>query len=216
MLLLPKELDHLVLNQVGFLAQRRLSRGRRLGRTEACALIATVLLELMRDGTHSVAQLMALGRQILGRRHVLPEVPFILKEVQVEGTMPDGNFLITVHDPVSTEKGDLTLALWGSAIPLPANPDTLFPPAGPPLQPWQVPGAVLTLDPPIVLCPNRPRKRIPVINQGDRPIQVSYLPTHHPLPNPLLIHLHPSILPFGGMKGWLPLPFHRNQRGPSL
>ncbi|KAI9225487.1 MAG: urease [Piptocephalis tieghemiana] len=172
MLLLPKELDHLVLNQVGFLAQRRLSRGRRLGRTEACALIATVLLELMRDGTHSVAQLMALGRQILGRRHVLPEVPFILKEVQVEGTMPDGNFLITVHDPVSTEKGDLTLALWGSAIPLPANPDTLFPPAGPPLQPWQVPGAVLTLDPPIVLCPNRPRKRIPVINQGDRPIQV--------------------------------------------
>ena len=56
MKLLPRELDHLTLNQVGTLAQKRLARGVRLNEPEAIALIATVIMELVRDGTNSCAE----------------------------------------------------------------------------------------------------------------------------------------------------------------
>ncbi|KAJ2392846.1 Urease [Coemansia sp. RSA 2611] len=116
MKLLPRELDKLVLNQAGLLAQRRLSRGVRLNGAEATALLATVLLELMRDGRHSVSDLQAIGQHILGFRHVQAAVPQTVHEVQVEGTLPDGTFLVTVHNPVCTVDGDLRLALYGSGV----------------------------------------------------------------------------------------------------
>ena len=65
----PRELDKLMLHQAGFLAQKRLARGVRLNYPEAVALIATQLLEFIRDG-RSVAELMDLGRQLLGREDV--------------------------------------------------------------------------------------------------------------------------------------------------
>ena len=95
----PREIDKLVLHQAGVLAQKRLARGLRLNHPEAVALLATQLLELVRDG-RSVYELMRLGQQILGRRHVLPGVPEMIEEVQVEGTFPDGTKLITVHQPI--------------------------------------------------------------------------------------------------------------------
>ena len=58
-----------MLHQAGFLAQKRLARGLRLNYPEAVALIATQLLEFIRDG-RSVAELMDLGRQLLGRADV--------------------------------------------------------------------------------------------------------------------------------------------------
>ncbi|KAJ2247888.1 Urease, partial [Coemansia sp. RSA 475] len=116
MKLLPRELDKLVLNQAGLLAQRRLSRGVRLNAPETTALLATVLLELMRDGRHSVSDLQAIGQHILGFRHVQPSVPQTVHEVQVEGTFRDGTFLVTVHNPVCTVDGDLRLGLYGSGV----------------------------------------------------------------------------------------------------
>ncbi|KAJ2498046.1 Urease [Coemansia sp. RSA 1972] len=116
MKLLPRELDKLVLNQAGLLAQRRLARGVRLNAPEATALLATVLLELMRDGRHSVSDLQAIGQHILGFRHVQPSVPQTVPEVQVEGTFRDGTFLVTVHNPVCTVDGDLRLGLYGSGV----------------------------------------------------------------------------------------------------
>ena len=56
MRLVPHEIDKLVLRQVGDIAQRRLARGLRLNHSEACGLIASQLLELIRDGTHTVAE----------------------------------------------------------------------------------------------------------------------------------------------------------------
>lgn len=67
MKLLPREIEKLGLHQAGFLAQKRLARGIRLNYTEAVALIATQILEFVRDGDKSVAELMELGRQLLGR-----------------------------------------------------------------------------------------------------------------------------------------------------
>jgi urease subunit gamma/beta len=55
--------------QLGQVAQKRLARGLRLNHPEAVALIATQLLELIRDG-RAVAELMDLGKTFLGRRQV--------------------------------------------------------------------------------------------------------------------------------------------------
>src|SRR5512142_2100923 len=117
--LTPREIDKLSLHGAGVLAQKRLARGLRLNQPEAVALIATQLLELIRDG-RSVSELMDLGRRMLGRRQVMAGVPDLVPEVQVEGTFPDGTKLVTVHAPIVAEDGDLALALYGSFLPVPA------------------------------------------------------------------------------------------------
>ena len=70
MRLSPREQEKLQLHYAGFLAQKRLARGLRLNHPEAVALIAAQILEFIRDG-RSVAQLMDLGRSLLGRNQVL-------------------------------------------------------------------------------------------------------------------------------------------------
>src|SRR5438046_5409113 len=108
--LTPREIDKLILHEAGVLAQKRLARGLRLNHPEAVALIAAQLLEFIRDG-RSVAELMDLGRKFLGRRQVMPGVPEMIYDVQVEGSSPDGSKLVTVHHPNASEHGDLALAL---------------------------------------------------------------------------------------------------------
>jgi urease len=81
--------DHFY-HQLGFLAQSRLARGLRLNQGEATALIASQLQERIRDGVSSVPDLMQFGKNLLGRRHVLPSVSTLLHEIQVEGTFHDG------------------------------------------------------------------------------------------------------------------------------
>ena len=117
--LTPREIDKLMLHQAGVLAQKRLARGLRLNYVEAVSLIATQLLEFIRDG-RSVAELMDLGRRILGRDDVLEGIAEMIDEVQIEGTFPDGTKLVTVHHPIVAEQGDRRLALYGSFIPIPA------------------------------------------------------------------------------------------------
>src|SRR3982751_4455214 len=116
--LTPRELDKLVLHNAGSLAQKRLARGLRLNYPEAVALIATVVLEFIRDGRR-VAELMDLGRRLLGRRQVMAGVPEMVHEVQVEGTFPDGTKLVTIPPPIASADGDLALALYGSFLPVP-------------------------------------------------------------------------------------------------
>ncbi len=163
----PREIDKLLLHQAGVLAQKRLARGLRLNHPEAVALVATQLLELIRDGRR-VAELMDLGRRMLGRRQVLPGVPELVAEVQVEGTFPDGTKLVTVHHPIAAEHGDLALALYGSFLPVP--PLSLFAePAGPE---EATPGEVLPAPGEIVLNEGREAIRLAVTNLADRPVQV--------------------------------------------
>src|SRR5689334_13502905 len=162
----PREIDKLILHGAGVVAQKRLARGTRLNYPEAIALIATQLLELIRDGK-SVSELMDLGRRMLGRIHVLPGVPEMIHEVQVEGTFPDGSKLVTVHQPISTERGDLTLCLYGSFLPLPK--EEVF---GSLQGPEVSPGEVQTVGEPILLNQGRRTLIIEVTNRGDRPIQV--------------------------------------------
>ncbi len=166
--LTPRELDKLTLHQAGFLAQKRLARGVRLNAPEASALVATVLLELIRDGRR-VAELMDLGRRLLGRRQVMHGVPELVPEVQVEGTFPDGSKLVTVHHPIAAVDGDLALALFGSFLPVP--PLSAFAETGE-AAPAETPGEVLPAAGEVTLNGGRERIRLSVTNLADRPIQV--------------------------------------------
>jgi urease subunit gamma/beta len=164
----PREIDKLLLHQAGVLAQKRLARGVRLNYVEAMALIAAQLLEFIRDG-RSVAELMDLGRQFLGRQDVLDGVADMIDEVQVEGTFPDGTKLVTVHHPIVAERGDRALALYGSFLPVDVTPGAAGQPA------IGLEGAVgqkLPQDGEIVLNDGRDSVTLEVANRGDRPIQV--------------------------------------------
>jgi urease len=78
------------------------------------------------------------GKTLLGRRNVYPGVETLIHDIQVEGTFPDGCdsavtltrertdlpcrvFLVTVHDPICTEFGNLADALYGSFLPVPSE-----------------------------------------------------------------------------------------------
>jgi urease gamma subunit len=99
MRLTAREVDKLLVFTAAEVARRRKSRGLKLNHPEAVALISAELLEGIRDG-RSVSDLMAFGATVLGRADVMEGVPEMVKEVQVEGTFPDGTKLITVHDPI--------------------------------------------------------------------------------------------------------------------
>ena len=166
--LTPREVDKLILHQAGSLAQKRLARGLRLNYVEAVALIATQLLEFIRDG-RSVAELMDLGRRFLGTADVLDGIADMVDEVQVEGTFPDGTKLVTVHHPIVAERGDRELALYGSFLAPRATERTGGPPAAGLAGP---PGEVMTPDGAITLNEGRDAVSLTVANTGDRPIQV--------------------------------------------
>eukprot|EP01062_Namystynia_karyoxenos_P055740 TRINITY_DN46796_c0_g1_i1.p1 TRINITY_DN46796_c0_g1~~TRINITY_DN46796_c0_g1_i1.p1 ORF type:complete len:896 (+),score=283.94 TRINITY_DN46796_c0_g1_i1:66-2690(+) len=166
MRLSPRELDHLRLAQAGQLAQRRLARGLRLNYPEAVALISAQMMEFIRDG-QSVTALMTLGKQLLGRRQVLPGVASMVSEVQVEATFEDGTKLLSVHDPICTLDGDLELALSGSFLPAPSL-DAFGEEAAD-----EVPGALQPADGDgITLNAGRSLIELEVTNTGDRPVQV--------------------------------------------
>lgn len=167
MRLAPREVEKLMLHNAGELAQKRLARGLRLNHSEVVALIAKQILELVRDGDKSVVELMDLGRQLLGRRHVLPSVPYLLDSVQVEGTFPDGTKLITIHDPISSENGNLELALHGSFLPVPS------PEKFPVVEACnKIPGEIIYGSGLITINSKRKGITLKVTNTGDRPIQV--------------------------------------------
>jgi urease subunit gamma/beta len=188
--LTPHEVDKLMLHQAGALAQKRLARGVRLNYPEAVALIATVVLELIRDG-RTVAELMDVGRRLLGRADVMDGVPELLHEVQVEGTFPDGSKLVTVHNPIVAEQGDLALALYGSfltpTVRLKADPTgteasvgssisrtaaTTETSVGSGFSRTVVPGEIMVQPGVIVANEGRETIQLAVTNTGDRPIQV--------------------------------------------
>jgi urease subunit gamma/beta len=173
--LTPRDIDKLLLHGAGVLAQKRLARGLRLNYPEAVALIATQLLELIREG-RSVADLMDVGRRILGRAHVMGGVAEMIDEVQVEGTFPDGTKLVTVHAPIALDRVDLSLALHGSFLPVP--PESAFAPAATAdSMVSRLPGQRFVSPGTITLNENRAVVELVVKSVGDRPIQVG---SHYP------------------------------------
>jgi urease subunit gamma/beta len=169
----PRDLEKLMLHGAGVVAQKRLARGLRLNYPEAVALLATQILEFIRDG-RSVVELMDVGRRILGRVHVMDGVADMIAEVQVEGTFPDGTKLVTIHAPIALEEVDLSLALYGSFLPRPADGSFSRTPR---TQEASTPGAVFVAPGTLTLNEGRDSVETVVKSVGDRPIQVG---SHYP------------------------------------
>ena len=99
MQLTPRESEKLLIYVAADRARRRRARGLKLNLPESVAMITDAMLEAARDGKRA-AEVMALGRQVLTRNDVMPEVPELLHVVQVEATFPDGTKLLSCHDPI--------------------------------------------------------------------------------------------------------------------
>ncbi len=99
-MLTPREIDKMYIFIAAEVARRRRAKGLKLNYPEAVATIADYIVEGAREGK-SVAELMSTARKVLKRKDVLPEVPYLVKLVQVEATFPDGTKLVSVHDPIS-------------------------------------------------------------------------------------------------------------------
>lgn len=95
----PRESEKLLIFLAGQLAEKRRARGLKLNYPEAIALISSELQEAARDGK-SVAELMQYGASILSRHDVMPGIPEMIPEIQIEATFPDGTKLVTVHHPI--------------------------------------------------------------------------------------------------------------------
>lgn len=116
---------------------------------------------------------MMLGKNILGRRHVYPSVVGTLSQMQVEGTFETGTHLITVHRPISTDDGDLKMALYGSFLPVPLrDPFPNIDEAD--YDPLLMPGAIEpATSGDIILNSGRERTVLTVTNKGTRAVHVS-------------------------------------------
>ncbi|MDE3019331.1 MAG: urease subunit gamma [Nitrospirota bacterium] len=97
--LTPREQDKLLIYVAAQLAKDRKGRGLKLNHPEAVAYITAALLEGIRDG-QTVSELMSYGATLLTRADVMPGVPEMIHDIQVEGTFPDGTKLVTVHQPI--------------------------------------------------------------------------------------------------------------------
>ena len=79
--------------------------------------------------------------------------------------------MVTVHNPIASEDGDIAAALYGSFLPVPSN--DLFPVLDPLFYSREkLPGAVIARKENIVINKGRERIRLRVTNTGDRPVQV--------------------------------------------
>ena len=98
--LTPSDTEKLLLSVAGMVARDRLSRGVLLNHPESVALLSTWVIERAREGA-TVSELMQLGREVLTREQVMPDVVDMLVDVQVEATFPDGRKLVTLHHPIA-------------------------------------------------------------------------------------------------------------------
>ncbi len=98
--LTPREIEKLLLHQAGELAAKRLKRGVKLNYPECIAYISSEIMEQARDGKKTVAELMEWGTKLLTRSQVMEGVPEMIHDIQIEALFPDGNKLVTVHNPI--------------------------------------------------------------------------------------------------------------------
>ena len=101
--LTPQERDRLLVAQAAGLARRRLERGARLGATEASALIIDEVHEWAWDGLE-LAEVIQRARTLLTEEQVLPGVPEMVSQLQVDALFPAGSFLVDITSPIGTPR----------------------------------------------------------------------------------------------------------------
>ncbi|MFF2348807.1 urease subunit gamma [Kitasatospora sp. NPDC058115] len=114
MQLTPTERDRLLIFTAAELARARRARGLRLNVPEATALISDTVCEAARDGVR-LAEAVRRGRAVLAPGDVLPGVPDLVTEIQVEAVFQDGTRLAVIPDPFGG--GGLGEAAPGAVLP---------------------------------------------------------------------------------------------------
>lgn len=118
--LTPREQERLLLFTAAELARRRLTRGARLGATEAIALVCDEVLEMAWDGL-PLQEVVRRARSVVAVDQVLPGVATTVPSLQVEALFPHGTSLVHVPEPfgppdptgpgaVLAQDGDVELA----------------------------------------------------------------------------------------------------------
>ncbi len=115
MRLTPTERDRLLLFNAAQLARARRARGLLLNVPEATALIADTVCEAARDGLR-LAEAIEAGRTVLSAAEVLPGVPDVVTEIQVEAVFDDGTRLAVITDPFQGA-GSLADRAPGAVLP---------------------------------------------------------------------------------------------------
>ncbi|MFI6815685.1 urease subunit gamma [Nonomuraea sp. NPDC050328] len=115
----PTERDRLLLFTAAELARSRRSRGLALNVPEATALIADTVCEAARAG-YRLTEAIEAGRAVLGPDDVLPGVPDVVTEIQVEAVFDDGSRLAVITDPFGG--GSLGAEAPGAVISAPVPP----------------------------------------------------------------------------------------------
>src|SRR5437868_14247218 len=95
----PREKDKLLISMAAIVASLRLERGVKLNHPEAVAIISDFIVEGARDG-RTVDDLMQAGAQVLTRDQVMPGIPEMIHDIQVEAAFRDGTKLVTVQQPI--------------------------------------------------------------------------------------------------------------------
>lgn len=97
--LTPREMEKLLIFQLGDIAQRRKAKGLKLNHPESMSLICSSALEGAREGK-TVEDVMTLAASVLTRDDVMEGVAEMIPFVQLEAVFTDGTRLITVHEPI--------------------------------------------------------------------------------------------------------------------
>lgn len=103
MKLTTKEQERVLLFGVAEISRRRWKRGVKLNYIEASAIIMDELLERGRAGVNDISELIEIGSQIITAEDVMEGTAALMPCIMFEVQFPDGNKLVTVHDPIRFE-----------------------------------------------------------------------------------------------------------------
>ncbi|GAB3195682.1 urease subunit beta [Nocardioides hungaricus] len=93
-----RERERIELYQVAEFARRRLRRGSRISAPEAIAVVCDEILELAWDGA-SLDEVVAAAYRVVDVSQLLPGVPNLVPQIQVEALFPQGTALVSVDWP---------------------------------------------------------------------------------------------------------------------
>ena len=109
MKLTTHEMERVLMFGVAEISRRRWKRGLKLNYIEATSIVCDELLERARAGMSTVAELMEVGAQIISQEDLMDGVPAMVPSIMLEVQLPDGNKLVTVHDPFRLETREETI-----------------------------------------------------------------------------------------------------------
>lgn len=104
MYLTDREKEGLFIVVAAHLAKKRRQEGLKLNYPEAVALITYEVMEMARRGNKTATELEEAGRKILTEEDVMDGIAFMIKQINVEATFPDGTKLVVILDPIQPKQ----------------------------------------------------------------------------------------------------------------